>query len=217
MEKNKNIWDKKYDNMKTEKRFFDVETRVSKPSEGEEGTTTIVGHAAVFNARSEEMWGFQEVIAPGAFDGVLGDDTRCYFNHNDDLILGRTTSGTLRLSIDERGLKYELDVPDTTYARDLVVSMERGDVTQSSFSFQVEEDKWEIKDGIDLRTIVKVKRLYDVSPVSLPAYPSASAGVVAQRSLAKHKEGLKKEEEEKDLVSRSMLDLELEIRKRKYS
>src|SRR5690606_29136668 len=103
----------------------------------------ISGHAAVFDTLSEPMWGFREKIAPGAFDDVLEDDVRALFNHDPNFILGRTRSGTLKIAVDMRGLQYEIDPPDTQPARDLIVSMERGDVSQSSFAFIVAEDDWD--------------------------------------------------------------------------
>merc|ERR1712167_189744 len=100
------------------------------------------------------------------------DDERALFNHNPDLILGRTIANTLNISVDEKGLRYEFDAPDTTIGNDLLVSLKRGDITQSSFGFIVEEDSWDNdKEGKVIRTIEKVSRLLDVSPVTYPAYP----------------------------------------------
>lgn len=141
---------------------------------------TLAGYAAKFNVLSEIMWDFQETISPGAFDDVMGDDVRCLFNHDANLILGRTTSGTLRLSLDEVGLSYECDLPQTHSAENVAAAIERGDVTQSSFAFIVAEADWtEREDGTWLRTITKLKRLYDVSPVTYPGYPDATVGMRA--------------------------------------
>ncbi len=196
----------------TEKRFYNIELE---QREGTESATTIVGHAAVFNKLSENLGGFQERINTGAFDDVLGDDVRAFFNHDPNHLLARSSSGTLRLSTDEEGLKYEFDVPDTTSGRDLLVSMKRGDITQSSFAFTVEDDSWESENGMNIRTIKKVKRLYDVSPVSIPAYPDADDLVVAQRGLAIHNETQNRVDEEKDLISRNLLELKLKIIKKR--
>jgi uncharacterized protein len=139
---------------------------------------TLAGYAAKYNVLSEMMWDFQETIAPGAFDAVMGDDVRCLFNHDANLILGRTASGTLRLNLDDTGLRYEVDLPDTVSASDVAVAVERGDVTQSSFAFIVNEATWtEREDGTWLRTITKLSRLYDVSPVTYPGYPDATVGM----------------------------------------
>ena len=205
-----NIWNKKSE---LEKRYYDIQLEKRKDS----GKTTpvIVGHAAVFGQLSEDLGGFQERISNTAFDDVLDNDVRAFFNHDPNHLLARTSSGTLKLSVDEKGLKYEFSVPDTSSGRDLLVSMDRGDITQSSFAFTVEDDSWEERDGIDIRTINKVKRLYDVSPVSIPAYPDANDLSVAQRSLAINKEQQTRKDEEKDLIRRNLLELNIKILKRK--
>lgn len=160
-----------------EVRTFDCEIRVDRREKG----GLIVGHAAVFDRLSENLGGFREKIAAGAFDDVLSDDVRGLFNHDSNLLLGRSRAGTLRLNIDQRGLGYEIDAPDTTAGRDLLVSLERGDVTQSSFGFTVADDTWaEDRDGTVIRTIRKLARLFDVSPVTFPAYPDTD---VAKREF----------------------------------
>ncbi|MBC8266364.1 MAG: HK97 family phage prohead protease [Flavobacteriales bacterium] len=195
-----------------EKRYFNIDTRTEKR---EDGTTSITGHASVFNHLSEDLGGFREKIAPGAFSDVLDNDVRALVNHDPNLLLARTTSGTLRLAETEDGLQYSFDVPNTTYGNDLVISMERGDLTASSFAFTVQSDTWETNDdGDDIRTINKVKRLYDVSPVTYPAYPDADDLTLAKRSLALHKEREENDKQEKDLVKRSLLRLKIELKKR---
>lgn len=175
---------------KTEERVFSSSLKIEQRAEGDNKVPMIVGYAAVFDSLSENLGGFREQIAVGAFDGVLGDDVRCAFNHDPSMILGRTTSGTLRISVDGTGLRYECDPPDTQVARDLMVSLERKDVDQSSFRFMVDEDSWdEDDDGRVVRTIKKFKRLIDVSPVTYPAYPDTS---VAQRSLDEWRDEIKK-------------------------
>jgi uncharacterized protein len=145
---------------------------------GSAPAVTLAGYAAKFNVLSEMMWDFQETIAPGAFDDVMGDDVRALFNHDPNHILGRTLSGTLRISLDTVGLTYEVDLPGTEMASTVAAAVERGDVTQSSFAFVVNEATWtERQDGTWLRTITKLKRLYDVSPVTYPGYPDATVGM----------------------------------------
>jgi hypothetical protein len=146
----------------------------------------VVGYGSVFNTLSNELGGFREIIAEGAFDGRLEDDVRFLINH-EGLPLARTTNGTLRLSTDERGLKYEARVANTSVGRDLIELMRNGTINQSSFAFVVEDDSWEMRDGINVRTINKVSRLYDVSAVTYPAYEEAS---VALRSMEKWKKTL---------------------------
>lgn len=144
----------------------------------------IKGYAAVFNKLSEDM-GFREKIEPGAFKNAIGkSDTRALWNHDSNYVLGRVSAGTLRLKEDDQGLYIENDPPDTQWARDLMVSIERGDVNQMSFGFIVDADRWEVVDGKDIRTIMSVRELADVSPVTFPAYPDTS---VAMRSLEEHR------------------------------
>ncbi|MEQ1964964.1 HK97 family phage prohead protease [Xenorhabdus khoisanae] len=143
--------------------------------------TRIVGYGSVFNSRSEPLWGFREIIKPGAFDEVLNDDVRGLFNHDPNFILGRSTAGTLTLSVDERGLQYAIQAPDTQTIRDLVLApMQRGDINQSSFAFRVarDGDHWyEDDEGVVIREITQFSRLYDVSPVTYPAYQAADSAV----------------------------------------
>ena len=103
-----------------EKRIF--QSSIELRSNEESGTSLIVGQASVFNVRSENLGGFREVIMPGAFDDVLTDDVRCLLNHDRNFILGRTKSGTLRLSVDANALNYEADAPDTQTIKDLVLA-----------------------------------------------------------------------------------------------
>ncbi|PAM93335.1 hypothetical protein B4N84_18490 [Flavobacterium sp. IR1] len=129
----------------------------------------------------------------------MKDDVRCLFNHNPNYILARSRDGkgTLTLSIDETGLKYSYVTPDRSYARDLQNAIEAGDVTQSSFAFQASEVIWhEAKDENEkeLRQIKKISKIYDVSPVTYPAYHDAE---VAKRSYESHKDQKQKDTEGK--------------------
>jgi len=147
------------------------------------GFTTITGYASVFNSLSQNLGGFVEQVSPGAFKKtILEADVRALFNHDPNYVLGRNKAGTLRMMEDAKGLAYEVDLPDTQQARDLAESMRRGDITQSSFGFRVIRDSWGVTaDDYPLRTLEEVA-LYDVSPVTYPAYTEASS---ALRSLAK--------------------------------
>ena len=140
----------------------------------------MFGHAAMFNSLSGDLGGFREQIAPGAFRKSLESaDVRALFNHDSNIVLGRNKAGTLRLKEDESGLAIEIDPPDTQAARDLMVSMKRGDINQMSFGFVTRTDKWEKRDGEWIRTLREVD-LFDVSPVTYPAYASTD---IALRSM----------------------------------
>ena len=157
---------------------FHIETR-------DDGKKRLTGHAAVFNSLSEDLGGFREQIAPGAFaDAITGDDVRALFNHDPNFILGRNRAKTLTLAEDSRGLAIEIILPDTQTVRDLVVApIERGDVSQMSFGFSVRpggQDWAKDDEGRVIRTLKRL-RLYDVSPVVFPAYAETD---VAVRSFA---------------------------------
>jgi HK97 family phage prohead protease len=144
----------------------------------------IRGLAAVYNSRSKDLGGFREVIEPGAFDHLLARqrpklDVVGLFNHDASAVLGRTTSGTLRLWSDDRGLRYEIDPPDTTLGRDVLTLLRRGDLTGSSFAFTVDKDGERYEDTEDgpIRYISRASGLFDVSPVTSPAYEATSASV----------------------------------------
>lgn len=164
--------------MGLERRYCPLEMRAV--DEGEEKTPTIEGYAAVFDSLSVELFGFREKIAPGAFaESVESDDIRALWNHNTDYVLGRKKSGTLRLWEDENGLRFEVDAPETSWGRDALTTVRRGDVDQASFLFRTLEDDWTIDDNEQLiRTLRKVK-LYEVSPVTFPAYPATQVGARA--------------------------------------
>ena len=177
----------------SERRHVPTQFEVRAKQDGTGGTKYVIeGHGAVFNRLSQNLGGFVEQIDPGAFKRTLGDnpDTRGLINHDPSLLLGRTRSGTLRLSVDSVGLPYEIDAPDTQYARDLIVSMERGDIDQSSFAFFVmpNGDTWDQTDqGMPLRTLTALSiHNGDVSPVTYPAYEDADSGVAGRafKSLA---------------------------------
>jgi HK97 family phage prohead protease len=142
----------------------------------------IGGYAARFNSLSQDLGGFVEKIAPSAFaKSLLTADVRCLFNHDANIVLGRTLSKTLRIAEDSEGLLYECDMPDTQMARDMVLSpIQRGDVSQCSFGFYTIRDSWEIVEGRQVRTLHECE-LLDVSPVTYPAYLNTD---VAARSMA---------------------------------
>ena len=138
-------------------------------SDGDE--MTLEGYAAVFNSETD-LGAFREVIRPGAFDDVMDNDVRALINHDPNLILGRTSNGTLELSTDERGLKYKVKLGDQQYARDFYESVKRGDISQSSFAFTIDKQSW--NEERTVRSVDKVRQLLDVSPVTYPAYAAAT-------------------------------------------
>lgn len=163
-----------------ERRFFNpaIELRAA---EGATDSRIVRGYAAVFNKDSEDFGGWVERIAPGAFDDVLNDDVVALFNHDPNLVLARN-SKTLKIGVDKTGLWYEFSAPDTTAGNDLLTNLKLENVRSSSFSFTLKEVKWSFskeKGQPDVRTVMKIERLFDVSPVTYPAYPDTT---VAQRS-----------------------------------
>lgn len=148
------------------------------------GKRTLHGYAMKFGTRYDMGW-FTEEIAAGALDRADMVDVRALLNHDPNVVLGRTKAGTLRLAVDEVGLRYEIDLPDTQAARDLAVSIERGDISQSSWGFMLRMndsemgDTWKRENGKDHRTITAVSRVFDVSPVTFPANPDTE---VAKRT-----------------------------------
>jgi HK97 family phage prohead protease len=167
----------------------------------------IEGHAAVFDSWSETLGGifpFKEKVRKGAFSQTIEkDDIRALFNHDPNYVLGRNKAGTLELKEDETGLYVRIIPPDTQAARDLITSIERGDINQMSFGFTVEEEKWDTVEGIDVRELRKVK-LFDVSPVTFPAYPSTDVGVRAMESYENYRAEVRNKEEMKSRAAEKM-------------
>jgi len=131
----------------------------------EKGKKKVKGYAAVFNSLSEDLGGFREKINRNAFDNVLDDDVVAVFNHDMNMVLGRTSSGTLKISVDERGLFTEIDMPNTTLGNDLTELVERGDISKMSFGFYVDRDAWIESETDCVRVVKVVKRLIDDSIV----------------------------------------------------
>lgn len=154
-----------------------------------DGGRTLVAYAAVWEAESRDLGGFIERVMPGAFQRTLSmSDVVAVVNHDQSQLLGRKRSGTLRLEEDGYGLRYEVDLPDTTAGRDLATSVERGDITGSSFKFRAVHQEWDRSEdrGLPLRSLTEVA-LADVGPVTIPAY-EATEGQLALRSLIESEE-----------------------------
>ncbi len=158
------------------RRFPVEELRVVREDEGQK----IVGYAAVFDKWSEDLGGFREKIRKGAFAKSLEkDDVRALWNHNSDFVLGRNKNGTLILEEDKRGLRVEIDPPKGGFFDGFLESIERGDVSQMSFGFYTVSDEWNYNEGtkkIAERELIEAE-LFDVSPVTYPAYPQTKVAV----------------------------------------
>lgn len=142
----------------------------------------LAGHASVFD-QGADLRSHIEVIASTAFKRALDDpstDVRALFNHDPNQLLGRQSSGTLRLGTDSRGLEFEVDLPATSVGKDVQILAERGDLNGASFGFIPDEDTWDTRDGRRIRTHTSVGMLVDVSPVTFPAYAGAD---VTMRSM----------------------------------
>jgi HK97 family phage prohead protease len=184
------------------------------------GIKTIEGIAAVVNKNTNLGW-FEERVAPGAFDDVLNDDVVALFNHDPNFPLARTTAkgdGKLELFLNENGdLGYRFNIPNTTAGRDLAENIRLEVISKSSFAFTIDKEEWlnankaEGRDN-DVRVIKKLKRLYDVSPVTYPAYNDTA---VAARSLEKiknsedeHRKKLDEQKKRRQQLKRGILNIE---------
>lgn len=194
---------KTQDSNKIETRMIKQDvSKVEFREDGEEKTITGLG-SVFYNGSPEtefELWdNVVERIDPHAFDNAIGrDDVRGLFNHNPDNILGRNRAGTMELSIEERGLKYDITPPDTQTGRDVVTSLKRKDVTGSSFSFMPTRVEW-FEEGEKEVRMIKDVELFDVGPVTFPAYNGAYASA---RDLDNAKEELLKIKTERDLSTK---------------
>ena len=188
-------------NKDLEYRHFATELRAI-----EEDSRVVEGYAAVFNSDSADM-GFTERIMPGAFDGVIDkSDVLALMNHDVKRgVLARSKygEGSLELTIDEQGLRYRFEAPKTALGDELLENIRRGEVDSSSFAFTIDQEEWKNVGTATNekweRTIIKVRALYDVSPVYTPAYPATSCGTRALDSLEAHKEQLRAEAQLKQL------------------
>ena len=167
-----------------EQRTYKIEYRA------EADSRMVEGYAALYDSDSNDLGGFTERIAPGAFDETDMSDTVALFNHDYNFPLAARTNNSLEIIHDEKGIRYRFEMPNTSYGNDLLELMRSGLVSQSSFAFTVrgEDTKWEKDKDKYVRHINKIEKLYDVSPVTVPAYPDTSAAV---RSLEQYKEEIK--------------------------
>ena len=156
-----------------EKRSINYEFRAMPESR------TIIGTATVFNSAYDMGW-YDEEMSPEVFASADMNDVVALFNHDANMVLARTKSGTLKLNLTGNALEYSFEAPNTTLGNDLLEMVKRGDVYQSSFAFSVEKEDWEEKGGGKPKRIIRsIKKVYDVSPVTYPANPDT---MVAKRS-----------------------------------
>src|SRR5262245_55155060 len=167
--------------MDSERRY--VTTADLRVVTGEGMKTKLRGHAIVFDSLSEPLMFFREKISPEAVDRTFTEaiDVRALVDHDPAKILGRLTARTLTMQKDKRGLLVEIDPPDTTYSRDVIESVRRGDITGMSFAFRGLKDQWDETTDPPTRTVLDM-RVHEVSVVTFPAYPATDVSA-AQRSL----------------------------------
>ena len=201
-----------------ELRILDLEaTEMRVEKDEDQDQRKIVGYAAVFNRKSKNLGGFVEIIRPGAFRKAIdGADIKALFNHDPNYVLGRTTSGTLTLEENQKGLKFEITPPDTQIIRDLVMApIERGDVSGCSFSFGLSKDgdKWSEQGDSYLREIIEASVIGDVGPVTSPAYPSTSVNVRSAKEVYdSHVAALRTQEQELEIArARTRRKREIEV------
>lgn len=155
--------------MKITRSVFDAEIELR----ADEDKKTLAGYAAKFESLSVPLFGFREKIRKGAFaDAIKKNNIRALWNHNPDFVLGSTKNGTLQLQEDSKGLRFDLELPDTQAGRDAAVSVSRRDVDGMSFSFEAKKQEWDEKDEKNvIRTLIEVD-VKEISPTAFPAYPA---------------------------------------------
>lgn len=170
----------------------------------------VEGYALRFNTLSNDLGGFVETISPEALKEADLSDVRCLIDHDSSKVLGRTVSETLELNVDDEGLYFRCQLPDTTYANNLYTSIKRKDINQCSFGFILDEDGDSFEkrdsDGLFKRTIRKIKSLFDVSIVTYPAYNDTDVAP-ALRSIEAIKESEQAEVRKAQQEEQRKLDL----------
>jgi uncharacterized protein len=162
------------------KRDYKTKFNVTRQQQ-DDNELTIDGYFALYESETELFDGVYEIITKGAFDGTLGNDVRALWNHNTQYVLGRNKSGTLELKADDKGLFGTIKLPATQYAQDLYSLIERGDVDQASFGFNIlDEELEELADG-GYRWRLKQVDLHEISVVTFPAYENTSVQARAKQ------------------------------------
>lgn len=181
----------------------------------------VEGYALRFNTLSNDLGGFVETISPEALKEADLSDVRCLIDHDSSKVLGRTTSETLELKVDDEGLYFRTQLPNTTYAKDLYENIRLGNISQCSFGFILDEngDEFEKReDGLFKRTLRKIKSLFDVSIVTYPAYNDTQVAP-ALRSIEQIKEqelaDIKAKQQEEVRKQTELLKMQLDLLKLK--
>ncbi|WP_339755164.1 HK97 family phage prohead protease [Algoriphagus aquimarinus] len=196
-------------NTKEVRLFEDIEFR----AEDEDGKKYISGYALKFGMESKDLGGFREIIEPSSLDGADLSDVVALFNHNMNYVLARKndTVDTLQLVVDETGLYYRFEVDEEiSYVKDLYLNIRKGNINKSSFAFRIKEDgqTWTKRDSDYLRTITSFKGIYDVSPVTNPAYDNTDSAV---RAFEEFKESNPIQTPKKEITNLNELKLKLAI------
>lgn len=191
-----------------ERRTFNIEVR------GDQESRKYGGVASIYDTETRIGW-FYERINKGAFDNADVSDVRALFNHDPNLILGRTKAGTLKVTRTANGLEYEGEVPNTTAGNDLLENLRLGNVDQSSFAFTVRKAKWEEEtrngETVDIRVIEEIDKVFDVSPVTYPAYEDTTS----QARMNNYKEERDKFKEPELRKEKEQQEIERKAQKRK--
>lgn len=175
----------------------------------------VEGYALRFNTLSNDLGGFVETISPEALKDADLSDVRCLIDHDSSKVLGRTTSETLSLNIDDEGLYFRCKLPDTSYSRDLYENIRLGNINQCSFGFVLDEDGDTFEkrdDGLFKRTLNRIRSLFDVSIVTYPAYNDTDVSPALRSIEAIQKEEQRKVEQEAEAQRKAELE-QIELRK----
>lgn len=167
-----------------ETRTLDISRLELRDNSNENFIGQISGYVVVFNQPSDNLSGFVEYIEPRAFDGIDLSNIVALYAHDVASVLGRTSANTLQLSIDDIGLRFVLNLPDTTVGHDVYTNVKAGNLRGMSFGFTVAQDSWaRSPDGTPQRTITQIGNFYEISVVALPAYPETS--IMVTRAISK--------------------------------
>ncbi|MEC1436547.1 MULTISPECIES: HK97 family phage prohead protease [Bacillus subtilis group] len=195
----------------------EVEIRTSqegalKAHSNDDGPKVISGYALKFGTRSHNLGGFIEMIDKRALDQTDMSDVRALIDHDPSKILGRTSAGTLKLEVDDIGLRFDVTLPNTQYASDLYENLRVGNISNCSFGFMLGKDgdsfTRDQETGLPLRSLRNISKLTDVSVVTYPAYEDTDV-TIAKRNLQQYKERNRNPEKEKLLLQLDLLKMGL--------